>query len=237
MLDEQEMSALAALLWELADRVGDERLSDEARLMAGMLRERLDDAGRGGVVPGESAETRQGRAADRDHAAEQRDRAAQRRDEAAERHDRAAVERGHEARRGRLAGDAADRAFHDALWQAEQRAQAIDQRDEADGPDDGRDLATLRQEWQDAREHDRTDRAALRERWDSVRQERAARLADEEAGRRDRRRARDDRQMAGADRAEAAHDREASLADWEQAEIERQQGWPPSPDTDDNGDG
>ncbi|MEV0621690.1 hypothetical protein AB0I81_50770 [Nonomuraea sp. NPDC050404] len=84
----------------------------------------------------------------------------------AEQRDSAAVERGREAQRGRAAADAADRTFRDVLWEAERRDQAIDdQRDGTGEPGGGRDLAGVEQEWRDAREHGRKDRAVLREEW------------------------------------------------------------------------
>ncbi|MEV0617428.1 hypothetical protein AB0I81_29190 [Nonomuraea sp. NPDC050404] len=222
MLDEQEMAALAALLRDLADQVGDDRLSNDARRMARALRERLAGGGRDGVVPGESAEARQDKAAAREQAAERRDHAADLRDLTAEQRDSAAVERGVQAQQGRTAAEAADRAFHDVLWEAELRDQAGGRREDTGEPDGDRGFGVLEQQWHDAREQGRKDRAALRQEWGTVRRERAAAQADEEAAHQDRLQARVDRQAAAADRAAAGHDREAVVADREQADIEHQ---------------
>ncbi|NJP91418.1 hypothetical protein HCN51_18460 [Nonomuraea sp. FMUSA5-5] len=230
MLDEWEATALAALLRELADRIGDDRLGAEARRMADALRERLGGGGRGGVMPGEDAEARRNRAAGRDQEAEQRDRAARRRDEEAEQRDAAAVERDREAHAGQERTDAADRAFHDVLWAAEQRDHAVDERD-AGGPGDGGESVVVRQQWRDAREHSHEDRTMLREQWEgTVRRQRREAQTGEQAARQDRRQSHEDRRSAALDRAAAESDRDAALADREQDEIECQMLRPPRPD-------
>ncbi|RVX45766.1 hypothetical protein EDD27_8583 [Nonomuraea polychroma] len=150
----------------------------------------------------------------------------------AEQRDSTAAERGRQTHRGQGAADAADRAFHDVLWEAEQRDHAVDRRDDAGEPGEGRDSTAMRQRWRDAREHGRKDRTVLREYWEgAVRRQRAAAQADEQAARQDRRRAREDRRTAAADRTAAESDRDAALADREQAEIERQMLRPPWLDT------
>ncbi|MDF5757388.1 hypothetical protein [Spongiactinospora sp. TRM90649] len=154
------------------------------------------------------------------------------RDQAAEQRDGAAAERDRETRRGQEAADEADRAFHDVLWEAEQRDHAVDQREDAGELGDGHESAAMRQQWRDAREHGREDRTVLREYWEgAVRRQRTAAQADEQAARQDRRQAREDRQNAAADRAAAGDDRDAAMADREQAEIERQMVSPPPPET------
>ncbi|GIH98468.1 hypothetical protein Pta02_04770 [Planobispora takensis] len=240
MLDEQEARAVATLLEAMAGRLEDDPLAADARQMVAVMRERLERARHGGRAgsPRESTPAHAEAAFTRDDAAAQRDLAAHRRDEAAARRDEAAVTRHQEQQRARDATDAADRAFHDVLWAAEQRDRAAEQADcsadastdadaDADADADPQTRTRSRQRQAVDHEHNQRDRAALRDAWTQVRDDRAAARTDVAAARQDRLQAQRDRQASAHDRTAAQADRQAAQAEREQAIVESQQRWPP----------